>query len=143
MMTEVQGIAKRTNFLALNAAIEAARSGAQNGLHVIAKEVRKLSDTKQCMDKMNVLVKRLNERTIDVSSLVGEVKTQLEVARKESVKTREAFETIDAMMDEHLKAIQHVSAELYSLYDVVRAMNVAATQVAASLDVLHHTTQQW
>lgn len=142
MMFTVQNIAKRTNLLSLNAAIEASRGGAQNGFHIIAKEVRKLSeDTRQSIEQMSRLVERLNVQTKDVSASAEEVRSQLNVAKKESVETRTAFEQIDSMMDITVRDIQQMAAEMEALYEVIHSMNAAATQVAASLNMLRQTTQ--
>lgn len=143
MMFTVQNIAKRTNLLSLNAAIEAARGGTQNGFHVIAKEVRKLSDdTRQSIEQMSRLVEQLNVQTKKVKESVEEVRSQLDVAQKESVETRSAFEQIDSMMESNVRDIQQMAAEMESLYEVIRSMNVAATQVAASLHMLRQNTQE-
>lgn len=142
IMYAVQDIAKRTNLLALNA-IEASRSGTQHGFHVIAKEIRKFSDdTKQSITKMNGLVQRLNEQTREVTSSVEGVRTQLELACEETVETRTALDSIDAMMESNLGDLQRVAHEMDTLIDVIRTMNEAAAQVAASLNLLHQTTQQ-
>lgn len=91
---------------------------------------------------MNGLVQRLNEQTREVTSSVEGVRTQLELACEETVETRTALDSIDAMMESNLGDLQRVAHEMDTLIDVIRTMNEAAAQVAASLNLLHQTTQQ-
>lgn len=95
----IKHISSQTNLLGLNAAIEAARAGdSGRGFSVVAKEIRKLSDTsRQSIDKIGNIMK-------DMSEGIKEIDLGLNTLNVVSQNQSAALQEITASLDQ-LKGI--------------------------------------
>jgi methyl-accepting chemotaxis protein len=72
-LTQISGVARRTNLLALNAGIEAARAGeAGRGFAVVAVEIRVLAESSaKTVSEMTHILGEIQDRTDEVARNVG------------------------------------------------------------------------
>ena len=91
----IQGISSQTNLLGLNASIEAARAGEYGkGFSVVAKEIRKLSNTsKESIDKIDNIIK-------DISTSIQSINDNLDQTNAVSQNQSAALEQISASLEE-------------------------------------------
>ena len=91
----IQGISSQTNLLGLNASIEAARAGEYGkGFSVVAKEIRKLSNTsKESIDKIDTIIK-------DISTSIQSINDNLDKTNAVSQNQSAALEQISASLEE-------------------------------------------
>ena len=106
----IQGISSQTNLLGLNASIEAARAGEYGkGFSVVAKEIRKLSNTsKESIDKIDNIIK-------DISSSIQSINDNLDQTNAVSQNQSAALEEISASLDElntTVSALKDLSKQL-------------------------------
>lgn len=72
-LTQISGVARRTNLLALNAGIEAARAGESGkGFAVVAVEIRVLAESSaKTVNEMTQILEEIQTRTDDVVAAIG------------------------------------------------------------------------
>lgn len=100
----IKNISSQTNLLGLNASIEAARAGDYGrGFSVVAKEIRKLSDTSnESIDKIGNVMK-------DISEGIEEIDLGLN--------------TLNAVSQNQAAALQEISASLNQLKNIMDSLN--------------------
>ena len=100
----IKNISSQTNLLGLNASIEAARAGdAGRGFSVVAKEIRKLSDTSnESIDKIGNIIK-------DISDGIAEIDLGLD--------------TLNAVSQNQSAALQEITASLDQLKEIIDSLN--------------------
>ncbi|HXB96823.1 MAG TPA: methyl-accepting chemotaxis protein [bacterium] len=97
-LTQISGIARRTNLVALNAGIEAARAGeAGRGFAVVAVEIRSLAESSaKAAGEITSILTEVQERLDEVTAAIGANR-----ALEESVElTRSAGEVFARIRDE-------------------------------------------
>jgi len=137
MSDTIQRISEQTNLLALNAAIEAARAGEHGkGFAVVAEEVRKLAvESAQTVDKINVLVKEVNDAFQDVSTHATGILTFIDE------KVAPDYETLEQTGDQYMQDADFVNVTMESFYkesdeinQSIQQINEAITSVASAVE---------
>lgn len=115
-LTQISGIARRTNLLALNAGIEAARAGeAGRGFAVVAVEIRSLAESSaKAADEITSILTEIQERLDEISTAI-----RANSALEESMElTRSAGEVFARIRDE----LEQNSAMLTALGESVESL---------------------
>ena len=118
LLADVKGIADKTNLLALNAAIEAARAGeAGRGFAVVADEVRTLSqNSNRFSDEIRDVVSKADKnikQAQDTVSMMASRDMNVAIQSKDKVDAMfEKAESVNLMMAERLKDINHVTSKI-------------------------------
>ncbi|MBP3889312.1 MAG: hypothetical protein J6F30_16930 [Cellulosilyticum sp.] len=169
-ITGISAIAEQTNLLALNASIEAARAGeAGKGFAVVAEEIRKLSDgTKELLDNMTNLLGALESASLrsnqeveatttgieQVEKKVDEISIHVQQSKKSTMLFQEQISEVAdfvVVLKQNLKAkessnknthIDTVQDSIYLLTQIVEEMNLAAQEVAVSVEKQDEVAQK-
>ena len=115
-LTQISGIARRTNLVALNAGIEAARAGeAGRGFAVVAVEIRSLAESSaKAAGEITGILTEVQERLDEVTAAIG-----VNQALEESVElTRGAGEVFARIRDE----LEQNSGMMSALGDSVQGL---------------------
>ncbi len=136
-VSQIIGIADKTNMLSLNAAIEASKAGAKGkGFAVVAHEIRKLADlTKTVSDQVNYLIKESGK---DVESGVEKVRKLSEGFTEivnQSVSIRD-------MIEENTKTMEDVAKAHLDIKDGLAGLDMAIRSVLDVSKTLREMTEQ-
>ncbi len=112
MTHEIDDVAQQTNILAINASIEAARAGsAGKGFHIIAKEVRKLSEqTQEFATKIDGTINGFNSGLVQVQSSFNSLLGLLENFQKDLVATSQIFDENNGRLESSGRMLAEIKA---------------------------------
>jgi len=110
----VDEISLQSKLLAFNAAVEASHAGELGkGFHVVAQEIKKLSDS--------------------TAQQTAEIRVVLDQVNRELAPTQKALSEILAMGGEHSQQIQVLKTNFLQMTDQITQMSVASVQISKSL----------
>jgi len=112
MTHEIDDVAQQTNILAINASIEAARAGsAGKGFHIIAKEVRKLSEqTSGFATKIDGTINSFNSGLEQVQVSFNNLLVLLENFQKDLLSTSKIFDENKQSLDTSGRMLAEIKA---------------------------------
>jgi len=136
----VKEIASRTNILALNATIEAARAGEHGrGFHVVASEIRKLSDrTKKAVDDISELIHNSLAQVAKVTDGMQSIDDMTKSVQRGVLGVLGNFQDIRQSMADMKEASEVIAKELEdslrNIHDIGAAADKVATSAAELMD---------
>ena len=115
MTREIDDVAQQTNILAINASIEAARAGsAGKGFHIIAKEIRNLSEkTQEFATDIEGTISNFNSGLSRVQKNFDSLLSLLDNFQSDLVETGRTFEK----NNKELESSGHILAEIKAAVD--------------------------
>src|SRR5690606_28432228 len=107
----VREIADQTNILALNATIEAARAGEHGrGFHVVASEIRKLSDqTKKAAEDISGLIRNSLDQVAKVTDGMQSIDDRMKSAHRGVLDVLGNFQDIRQLMADMKEASEAIA----------------------------------
>jgi hypothetical protein len=117
-VSQIIGIADKTNMLSLNASIEASKAGESGrGFAVVAQQIRKLADvTRTVSDQVNTLMRESSEAVAtNVKMAQGMVQGYREIMKQS--------ETIRQMIEDNAKALEEVTTAHHEIQDGVAGVD--------------------
>ena len=136
-VSQIIGIADKTNMLSLNASIEASKAGpAGKGFAVVAQEIRKLADlTRVVSDQVNAVISESNQGVEKGVQMVKILETGFSEIMRES-------EHIRGMIEGNSLALEEVSRAHRQIQDGVAALDrTIKTVIEVSRDLRQMTDQ--
>ena len=136
-VSQIIGIADKTNMLSLNASIEASKAGpAGKGFAVVAQEIRKLADlTRVVSDQVNAVISESNQGVEKGVQMVKILETGFSEIMRES-------EHIRVMIEGNSLALEEVSRAHRQVQDGVAALDrTIKTVIEVSRDLRRMTDQ--
>ncbi len=136
-VSQIIGIADKTNMLSLNAAIEASKAGTKGkGFAVVAHEIRKLADlTKTVSDQVNLLIKESGEE-------VEQGVTKVKGLGEGFAEIMKHSESIRVMIEENSKALEDVMKSHLEIKDGLAGVDMAIRSVLDVSNDLRSMTEK-
>lgn len=140
----VREIADQTNILALNATIEAARAGEHGrGFHVVASEIRKLSDqTKKAAEDISGLIRNSLDQVAKVTDGMQSIDDRMKSAHRGVLGVLGNFQDIRQLMADMKEASEAIARELENSLQNIHDIGAAAGRVAQSAAELMDRSRQ-
>jgi hypothetical protein len=136
-VSQIIGIADKTNMLSLNASIEASKAGAAGkGFAVVATEIRKLADlTRTVSDQVNAVLMEAGQGVEKGARMVKTLESGFSEIMRES-------EHIRAMIEQNFRALEEVNRAHRDVKDGVAALDrTIKTVIEVSRDLRRLTDQ--